>query len=225
VLDEREAALNGAALDGSALLLLGFESADHPQGDLLARALRLAEDLGGRCPEGPRVREGEGPRASTEDGAEAWRAAFVDAPYLQTNLVSLGILADTFETATTWSSFPELHRALVSEMRRAMKRLAGAGRLSCRFTHVYPDGPAPYYTFICPVRPGGEQEIWQELKATASETLLAHGATITHHHAVGRTHAPWYRRQSAPRFLGALEGAKRALDPRGIMNPGALLTS
>jgi alkyldihydroxyacetonephosphate synthase len=114
--------------------------------------------------------------------------------------------------------------------RRAVAAVSGApaeGRgapiVSCRFTHVYPDGPAPYFTVLAPAVRGGEVEQWDEIKAAVSEALLAAGGTITHHHAVGRDHRPWYDRQRPEPFALALRGAKSALDPAGIMNPGVLL--
>jgi alkyldihydroxyacetonephosphate synthase len=137
--------------------------------------------------------------------------------------VSLGILADTFETACTWSAFEGLHAALVSNVRAAMKRTLGAGFISCRFTHVYPDGPAPYYTFLGPITPGHELEAWQEIKATACDTIATHGATITHHHSVGRTHRPWYAREAPAPFLAGYAAMKKAIDPSGIMNPSVLI--
>jgi alkyldihydroxyacetonephosphate synthase len=96
-------------------------------------------------------------------------------------------------------------------------------RLSCRFTHVYPDGPAPYYTVLAPARPGSEVEQWDEIKAAASEAMIAAGGTITHHHAVGRDHRPWYDRQRPDPFAAALRAAKAALDPDARLNPGLLL--
>ena len=95
--------------------------------------------------------------------------------------------------------------------------------MTCRFTHVYPDGPAPYYTVIAPGRRGAEIEQWNAIKAAASDAILRHGGTITHHHAVGRDHRPWYDRQRPDLFAEALRAAKRTLDPRGILNPGVLI--
>ena len=92
--------------------------------------------------------------------------------------------------------------------------------MSCRFTHVYPDGPAPYFTVIAPAVRGGEVEQWDEVKAAVSEALIAAGGTITHHHAVGRDHRPWYDRQRPAAFAAALRAAKAAVDPGGILNPG-----
>ena len=95
--------------------------------------------------------------------------------------------------------------------------------MTCRLTHVYPDGPAPYYSVIAPGRPGAHLEPWAEIKAAASETLSRLGGTITHHHAVGRDHRPWYDGQRPDLFARALFAAKEALDPSGILNPGVLI--
>ena len=104
-----------------------------------------------------------------------------------------------------------------------MKSACGGGVLSMRFTHVYPDGPAPYYTFVAPGRAGGELEQWRAIKAATSDALIASGATITHHHAVGRLHRPWYEKQRPEPFALALRAAKAAVDPDGLLNPGVLL--
>ena len=95
--------------------------------------------------------------------------------------------------------------------------------MTCRLTHVYPDGPAPYFSFLAPGRVGSQLQQWDELKAAASDAVLAHGGTITHHHAVGRDHRPWYDRQRPEPFAQALAAAKSALDPAGILNPGVLI--
>jgi alkyldihydroxyacetonephosphate synthase len=107
--------------------------------------------------------------------------------------------------------------------REAVARTCGAGSVACRFTHVYPDGPAPYYSVIAPGRRGSELAQWDEIKAAASEAILAGGGTITHHHAVGRDHRPWYDRERPELFAAALRAAKGALDPAGILNPGVLV--
>jgi alkyldihydroxyacetonephosphate synthase len=107
--------------------------------------------------------------------------------------------------------------------REAVERECGAGRVSCRFTHVYPDGPAPYFTVVAPARRGSELEQWDAIKSAAAEAVIAGGGTITHHHAVGRDHRPWYDRQRPDAFAAALAGAKSAVDPGAIMNPGVLI--
>jgi alkyldihydroxyacetonephosphate synthase len=182
------------------------------------RAVSIAEGCGGKA--SPVKERGE--ERGAEASAEAWRRAFVDAPYLQSVLVSLGVIADTFETACTWDRFEALHARVGDDVGRAMREACGAGSLSCRFTHVYPDGPAPYFTFVAPGRSGEELAQWAAIKRAAGDALAACGATITHHHAVGRLHRPWYEREVPPLFVESLRAAKRVLDPSGILNPGVL---
>ncbi len=106
----------------------------------------------------------------------------------------------------------------------AIRRATGRdGQVTCRFTHVYPDGPAPYFTFHALGRHGQLAEQWQAIKSAASDALIAGGGTITHHHAVGRQHRPWYDQERPPLFAAALKAAKLALDPQGLLNPGVLI--
>lgn len=224
LLDKREAMLNAVSFEGRHVLLLGFESAELPTKERLELALGLALGHGGDCPDGPAHRQEDGRAENGEkSAAESWRQAFLEAPYLQSTLLSVGVIADTFETACPWDRFAELHAAVVKEVRAEMKRVCGAGFLSCRFTHVYPDGPAPYFTWLAPARRGEELEQWRAIKTVASDVLLAHGGTITHHHAVGRTHRPWAEQQRPSLFGEALSKVKSTLDPAGILNPGVLI--
>jgi alkyldihydroxyacetonephosphate synthase len=222
LLDGREAMLHGVASDGMAVLLLGFESADHPLAAWIERAIAIATGEGGTCPEGPVQRE-LGGRSDAVSDASTWKQAFFDAPYLQSGLVRLGIVVDTFETACTWDRFEALHASVIDAVKTTMRDACGSGIITCRFTHVYPDGPAPYYTFIAPGTPGKEIEQWGRIKRAASDALSAGGATITHHHAVGRLHRPWFDRERPPAFERALRATKEALDPDGLLNPGVLL--
>lgn len=220
VLDAQEAFLNRVVDDGSAVLLLGFESADSPRDAWLQRALELATKHGGQCPEEPQIRTDT---ARSATAAESWRSAFFEGPYLLNALVSLGVLADTFETACTWDRFESLHAGVIERMSDALMQTCGAGVITCRITHAYPDGLAPYFTFIGPARRGAELEQWRALKTAASDAVLELGGTITHHHAVGRAHRPWYDRERPELFAKALRAAKDALDPQWTLNPGVLV--
>lgn len=217
LLDRNEAVLN--QIGGTNLLVLGFESTDHPVDDDIKRAVEIAEGCGGEVRE-KNVGENED-RDDTTEGD--WRDSFFEAPYMFNGLVSIGVLVDTFETAVTWEGFDDLHEAVQNEVVGTMKDVCGDGFLSCRFTHVYEDGPAPYYTFLAPADVGKELEQWRAVKSAASDVLEEHGATITHHHAVGRVHKPWYRKETPEEFRDALRATKSVLDPAGVMNPGVLL--
>ncbi len=223
LIDASEARMTMAGDGSAALLVLGFESVDHPVEEAMSRALAICAEHGGVVSGGRDSRERPG-----GDAVSSWRSAFLGAPYLRDVLVAMGVLSETFETAITWERFGALHEHVTAAVREAIDSVAvpaarGAGQVSCRFTHVYPDGPAPYFTVMAPARRGEEVEQWTAIKRAASDAVIACGGTITHHHAVGRDHRPWYDRQRPESFAQALRGAKAAVDPCGIMNPGVLI--
>lgn len=217
LLDAREALVNAVAQDGSSVLVLAFESHDHELRDRMERALKLATREGGRT-EGARYASGE-----REKDAGRWRASFLRGPHLQSALVSCGALVDTFETACTWSRFDALRAEVTRAVTDALSQIGAKGSLSCRFTHVYPDGPAPYFTFIAAGGEGDLLEQWAAVKRAASDAIASSGGTITHHHAVGRTHRAHYEGERPAAFGAALRAVKNAFDPSGIMNPGVLV--
>ena len=203
LLEPEEARVTFAGDGSSALLVLGFEEVVEPAD----RAFDLCRAAGGE------VAEGRG------GGSGAWRDAFLRAPYLRDTLVAMGVLSETFETAITWERLVPFVETVKGTVREA---LGPEGVVSCRLTHAYPDGAAPYFTVLAPVDRGEEEARWTAIKAAASDAVLAAGGTITHHHAVGRDHRPWYDRQRPEPFAGALRAAKAAVDPRGLLNPGVL---
>jgi len=229
LLDATEAETTGASPGaGKSLLVLGFESAHHPLEPWMELALEAARDHGGEPGEvrGPTKREG----GDGGDAVGSWRNAFLMAPYIRDTFVACGVLSDTFETAITWDRFSDFHATVMAAAREKVADVCdapaegpGSPRISCRFTHVYPDGPAPYFTVMAPARRGAEVEQWGEIKAAASDAVNEGGGTITHHHAVGRDHRPWYDRQRPDPFAAALRGAKAGVDPAGILNPGVLI--
>jgi alkyldihydroxyacetonephosphate synthase len=234
LIDPLEARLTMAGDGSHALLVLGFESADHPVDFAMGRALELCREHGGKVSEGRPGGSGGGAGGSGGgDAVGSWRQAFLGAPYVRDLFVAMGVLSETFETAITWERFPAFHEHLIALAQETLREVCNVGagpavrkdtgQVSCRFTHIYPDGPAPYYTVIAPARRGEEVEQWWAIKRALSDAIIDAGGTITHHHAVGRDHRPWYDRQRPGPFAAALRGAKAAVDPHGIMNPGVLL--
>ena len=222
LLDPLEAMINGAGSGDRAVLLLAFESADHPLDAWMDRALELCRDAGGEVNTDAVVRS-TGEAKEREGRAEAWRAAFLKAPYLRDALVTMGMVIETFETAITWDRFEAFHKAVKEATRKAVREVCGAGLVTCRLTHVYPDGAAPYFTVVAPAKRGSELSQWDAIKAAATEVILAEGGTVTHHHAVGRDFRTFYEAERPDGFARALRAAKDALDPAGILNPGVLL--
>jgi alkyldihydroxyacetonephosphate synthase len=215
LIDPDEARLTGADDGSHALLMLGFESAGLEVDRRMDEALACCADHGGTWAQ---QRDG-----STDESVGSWREAFLRVPYLRDTFVAMGVISETFETAVTWDKFATLHETVMARTTAAVHEACGAGSVTCRFTHVYPDGPAPYFTVLAPGRRGEELQQWAHVKAAAADAILDAGGTITHHHAVGRDHRPWYDRQRPEPFAVALRAAKAALDPAGALNPGVLI--
>src|SRR5260221_744891 len=216
ILDAQEAYNTGAADGSVAIMVLGFESGDHAPDAWMARALEC-------CPDHSGIPEPAAGDAHLEGAAGIWRNAFIRMPYAREFLTPAGLINDTFETAITWDRFESFQDKVKAATERAILKASGVkGEVTCRFTHVYPDGPAPYFSFHALGRHGALLEQWQAIKNAASDSLIEAGGTITHHHAVGRDHLPWYYRQHPPLFAAALLAAKRELDPPAVLNPWLL---
>jgi alkyldihydroxyacetonephosphate synthase len=222
LLDPGEAHLTSAGDGSHAVLVLGFESTDHPVDAAMERALELCAAHGAQSDGGGASHAGGS--GTGGDAVSSWRDAFLGAPYMRDTLVAMGVLSETFETAITWERFAGFHARVSSAATEAVRDVCGqGGHVFCRFTHVYPDGPAPYFTVLAPARRGEEIDQWAAIKRAVSEVISSEGGTITHHHAVGRDHRPWYDAQRPGPFAAALRGAKAAVDPAGVMNPGVLV--
>jgi alkyldihydroxyacetonephosphate synthase len=230
LVDAREAALMFAGDGSAALLVLGFESPSQPVEQRMRAALALCAEVGGAWDEQAEGARGSKASASgrrerrPSDDVRAWREAFLRAPYLRDVFVAMGVLSETFETAITWERLDAFVAAVKDATAAAVREACGAeGIVTCRLTHAYPDGAAPYFTVVAPARRGEEVAQWDAIKRAAGDAVLAGGGTITHHHAVGRDHRPWYDAQRPAPFAAALRSAKAAVDPAGLLNPGVLV--
>jgi alkyldihydroxyacetonephosphate synthase len=228
LLDAIEAVLAGVGDGRTAILVLGFESADHPLQAWMTRALELVVDHGGRYDVDAVARSMAGPDSSEHrsGAAGAWRDAFLRMPYWRDPAIGCGVILDTFETAITWDRFGDFYAGVQADLASAIRRATGQDvQLACRLTHVYPDGPAPYFTLATRAADGSVASAlaaWREIKQAANDAVVARGGTVTHHHAVGRDHRSGYEREVDPLFRQMLAAAKRTVDPRGILNPGVL---
>jgi len=226
LLDEQEVAVNRVADKPCALLVLGFESASHEVNHWMDLASEIALDNGGELQGEITYNAGHTDKKGSE--AESWRNAFIRMPYWRNRVSAFGIVADTFETAITWDRFPDFYRTVKQDMEKAIAEISGYPfSFSCRFTHVYPDGPAPYFTFYMVGDTQGNLQHaidkWKVIKQLSLQLLADHGATATHHHAVGRDHRFGYEQQSSALFRQTLAASKQFLDPAGILNPGVLI--
>jgi len=220
---ERDEAKFTEAGDGSYdLLVLAFESADHPLETWMNRALEICGDHGGEWD-----REALDEEDSQRRGAAGnWRDKFLRGPYLREHAVARGVMRDTMESCVTWDRYMEFQTRVKEETLRAIREVTGRpGTCTVRFTHLYPDGPAPYFTWNALGDKDKLVEQFWAIKAAASEAMAKAGGTITHHHALGRDHRIWYDRERPELFADALKAVKRKLDPHQILNPGVLVDS
>ena len=220
LLDANEALFNGAGDGKGHLLILAFESADHDKKASLERALEIAKDNKGNF-EVP----SQDSQAHRSGSSGTWRNSFIKAPYLRESFTRRGIIQDTFETSITWDKSKDFIQAVKDDTSKAILEITGKPSLvTCRITHSYPDGLAPYFTFGAYATPSTMIDTWKEIKCATNEICVSKGGTVTHHHAVGRDHRPnGYDVQRDDLFSKVLIEAKAALDPKGIMNPGVLI--
>jgi alkyldihydroxyacetonephosphate synthase len=210
--------LAGAAFDrylglrrrrGGALMIVGYEC----DGESTARRRALSVRA---------LREG-GAAYLGQTAGRSWEHGRYQGPYLRDTLMGMGAMVETLETSHTWSRFGELHAAVGAAIRNALAAQGTPGLVFCHLSHAYADGASLYFTFISRARRGAEVEQWAAVKRAACEAIVAHGGTITHHHAVGRDHAPYMEAEVGRTGLDVLRAVKEQLDPAGIMNPGKLL--
>ncbi len=203
--------LGARGRSGGALVIIGLEGDEESvsrRRALTARALRR----GGAVPLG---------RAA----GRSWEHGRYEGPYLRDTLIGMGAMVETLETSHTWSRLGELYAAVGGAIRGALAGQGTPGIVWCHLSHAYADGASLYFTFVSRARRGYEVEQWRAVKEAACAAIVAHGGTITHHHAVGHDHAPYMEAEVGEIGLDVLRAAKERLDPAGIMNPGKLLPS
>jgi alkyldihydroxyacetonephosphate synthase len=194
---------------GGCLMIVGIEG--EPESVARRRALTVRKLRAGTA-------------AYLGQGAgRSWEQGRYHGPYLRDTLMDTGCIVETLETSHTWSRLGDLHSSVGSAIRSSLSSQGTPGLAFCHLSHAYPDGASLYFTFIARALDGREIEQWAQVKRAASEAIVAAGATITHHHAVGLDHTPYMESEVGPLGLDVLRAAKERLDPAGIMNPGKLL--
>ena len=191
------------------LAILGFEG----EAESVAARRRAAAEI---------VRAGGGLLVGRSPG-DAWAAARFAGPYLRDDLLTLGVMVETLETAAQWSGLERLHRAVGAAIEGALEARGTPALVACHVSHLYETGASLYFTFLARQEEGAEIDQWRAAKEAASRAIVEHRATITHHHAVGRDHVPWLGDEVGQSGVAMLRALKDELDPRGVMNPGKLV--
>jgi alkyldihydroxyacetonephosphate synthase len=157
--------------------------------------------------------------------ADAWSRTRFRSPYLRNALWSAGYASDTLETATDWAHVPGLLARIEAALQHALEPWNERAHVFTHLSHLYPSGSSLYVTYIFRLAPDPDETLarWHALKAAASQTIAADGATISHHHGVGVDHAPYLGSEKGPLGMAALQAIVNTFDPDGMMNPGVLL--
>lgn len=163
-----------------------------------------------------------GGTSSGQGAAEDWLSGRFDGPYLRDSLLDAGVFCETLETATTWANLHALRTAVTDALRTGFADAGAKSSVMCHVSHIYPTGASLYFTVLAGIR-SDPLTVWEPVKARTNDAILAAGGTISHHHAVGRDHAPWLAQEIGETGIRILAAVKRELDPRGIMNPGAVI--
>jgi len=210
--DESETAINladpdavGGGSAGGCLMIVGYEGTPAAVTARRTAVTAVLSALGGEL--------------VGEDPGRSWAAGRFDAPYLRDSMLDVGVLVETLETATYWSRLREVYDGVSAALRGS---LGESAIVLCHVSHVYETGASLYFTVAAAE---GDDPIgrWLTAKAAAMDAIVAAGATITHHHAVGTDHQPWLEAEIGALGIAVLRAVKAALDPEGILNPGVLV--
>src|SRR6478609_6715980 len=208
--DEAETSINlakpaevGGATAGGCLMVTGFEGTQEAVDAKRAAVSALLTGLGGT--------------SLGED--EGWASGRFHGPYLRDSLLDVGVLVETVETVTFWSRLTEVYDAVKAALTAS---LGEATLVLCHISHVYETGASLYFT-VAAKQTDDPVAQWLAAKAAASDAMIGHGASITHHHAVGQDHKPWLAREIGPVGVRMLRALKQDLDPAGVLNPGVLI--
>ena len=150
---------------------------------------------------------------------ERWAHGRYDGPYLRENLLDAGYLVETLETSATWSRLDATREAVREALQAALPR----SLVMCHVSHLYPHGASLYFTVLSGRSARDAEGQWTRAKDAACAALVASGATITHHHAVGTDHRDWMTEEVGTLGVEVLRAVKATLDPAGILNPGKLI--
>lgn len=160
--------------------------------------------------------------SSGEGAAEDWLKGRFDGPYLRDSLLDAGVFCETLETATTWSNLQTLRSAVEVALKDGFAAAGAKSYVMCHVSHIYPTGASLYFTVLAGVR-SDPLGVWEPVKARVNDAIITSGGTISHHHAVGRDHAPWLGQEIGETGVRILAAIKRELDPAGVLNPGAVI--
>lgn len=147
-----------------------------------------------------------------------WLKQRYTSAYLRDPLMDAGIMTDTIETAVMWDDLVNLRQAVVNYVEKRPKTV-----LMIHISHVYENGANLYFTFLSPMKKEQEIEDYVQFHHGLVETIVQNKGSLSHHHGIGRTLAPWLEKVLGINSMNVLKAVKNHFDPNHIMNPGGTL--
>ena len=112
------------------------------------------ESVGRRRSASSRILRSAGAVSLGARPGDAWEHGRYDGPYLRDELMELGYLVETLETAHTWTRLQDLYAAVGDALRASLSAGGAPAIVMCHISHTYRDGASLYFTFIAPAAPG-----------------------------------------------------------------------
>jgi alkyldihydroxyacetonephosphate synthase len=199
------------SLPQACLVLTAFEGGASAVG----RQLRQVERIYRRC----------GAVSLGTTAGKSFEATKYDFPHIRDFLLDRNVTTDVSETSTVWSNIIPLYDVTMKRLKEAIQESGVRPWVGCHISHTYQSGASVYFTFGFRQQPGVEMDQYLRVKKAVQQSFIDHGATLSHHHAVGTEHLPWLADEISPLGVHAVAAIKQALDPANIMNPGRLQPS
>ncbi len=199
------------SLPRACLMLTAFEGSESA----VARQLKQVQGIYRKC----------GAVSLGASAGKSFEASKYDFPHIRDFLLDRDVTTDVSETSTVWSNILPLYRDTMAVLRDAIEKSGVCPWTGCHISHTYQCGASVYFTFGFRQNAGTEMDQYLKVKRAVQQSFIDHGATLSHHHAVGTEHLPWLADEISTLGVQAIAAIKRSLDPANIMNPGRLQPS
>jgi len=186
---------------GERCLLLGTTDGDAAYTSMVKRRIR-------------QVCSAHGGMYTTGLITKKWEHGRFTDPYMREDVQDFGILIDTLECATNWEQLPKVHEHVRAYVKSRPKTIC-----MTHMSHCYPQGANLYFIFIAKM---GHQE-FVDFHRGMLDAIQSSGATMSHHHGIGKMTAPWLEGQIGSNELEVFRALKRHFDPHNVLNPGGTL--
>lgn len=146
-----------------------------------------------------------------------------DTPYIRDFLLDRGAAADVSETSAPYSKLQTLYDNTIAAAEEAMAEMGCRGYVMCHLSHNYHSGACLYFTFAIADYSDDVLVKYDHVKRALQQSFIDNGGTLSHHHGVGREHAPWLSQDISPAGERMISDLITAVDPQDNLNPGVIV--